>query len=415
MRKKLVGIFVCMLLITTGTIAVADWDEEDGHKMHWPQLPDPNGWDVYCTAGLLPQWPEVCLADDWQCPESGWIKDIHFWGSWYRDIVGIIDYFVIGIAENIPEDPPQNPYSKPGETLVEWEIHDWIERGPYTGDQGWYWSYLPQWEPDDHQLYWQYNVFLDEEDWFWQEEGEIYWLFISAIVKAEPVDQPLWGWKSTYEDLHFMDDAVWGRWYELYWIPLTYPSGLTMDLAFVVTAGMECNPSIDVLKHVKNPKTGEWVDASSPGDAVDIKIGEIAEFKIVLTNDGEPPLDGIVVNDTMEGGLEYISATPPPSSTDPLQWKDLEPLEAGETQEIIVRAKVVGEHCNYYYQKVWGYALCACGEPGCNCPPQYYEYYAYIHAYEKARSVNRPIFNFLENYQNLFPILWLLLQRLGLQ
>ena len=77
-------------------------------------------------------------------------------------------------------------------------------------------------------------MFLDEDDWFWQEEGEIYWLFISAIVKEEPADQTFWGWKSTSEDLQFMDAAVWAIWYELDWKPLTYPSGLIMDLAFVV-------------------------------------------------------------------------------------------------------------------------------------------------------------------------------------
>ncbi len=26
--------------------ALADWDPSDGHKMHYPQLPDPVGWDV---------------------------------------------------------------------------------------------------------------------------------------------------------------------------------------------------------------------------------------------------------------------------------------------------------------------------------------------------------------------------------
>jgi hypothetical protein len=34
------------------TIAVGDWDPEDGHKIHVPQLPNPMGWDVYATAGL---------------------------------------------------------------------------------------------------------------------------------------------------------------------------------------------------------------------------------------------------------------------------------------------------------------------------------------------------------------------------
>ena len=26
--------------------ALADWDPADGHKMHFPQLPDEDGWDV---------------------------------------------------------------------------------------------------------------------------------------------------------------------------------------------------------------------------------------------------------------------------------------------------------------------------------------------------------------------------------
>ena len=417
MKRKIIGILVCTLLIAAGTIAVADWDPEDGHKMHWPQLPDPDGWDVYCTAGLS-QYPNVCLADDWECSETGFIKDVHFWGSWWGDHVGQIDHFVMGVAKNVP--PEQNPYgdwSMPGDTLIEWEVYDWIERGPYNGNQGWYWSYDESnpWHPDDHQLYWQYNVFLDEDDWFWQEEGEIYWLFISAVVIEEPTGQPLWGWKSTYEDLHFMDDAVWGFWYELYWLPLTYPSGLTMDLAFVITSGEECNPSIDVKKYVKHPDSGEWVIASTPGDAVDIRIGSTVDFKIELVNDGGPPLDSIVVNDTMEAGLEFVSANPSPTSTSPLQWDDvLGTLDPGETEDIIVTVKVVGEHCNTYYQKVWGYVLCACGEPNCDCPPQYYEYYTYIHAFEKARTINRPFLNFLENHQILFPLLRLLIQRLGL-
>ena len=122
MKSKIIGILVSLLLIGVSGIVTADWEEEDGHKMHWPQLPDPNGWDVYCTAGLA-QWPNVVLADDWQCPETGWIKDIHFWGSWWGDIVGIIDHFVIGVADNIPADQnPHGPWSTPGETLIEWEI-----------------------------------------------------------------------------------------------------------------------------------------------------------------------------------------------------------------------------------------------------------------------------------------------------
>ena len=413
MKKKIIGTFVCMLLITAGTIAVADWDPEDGHKMHYPQTPDPNGWDVYCTAGLA-QWLEVCLADDWECSESGYIKDIHFWGSWWEDHVGQIDYFVMGVAENIPaEQNPLGDWSCPGETLVEWQIDNWVERGPYTGNQGWYWGYENLWLPNDHQLYWQYNVFLDEGDWFWQEEGVIYWLFISAIVVEEPTFQPLWGWKSTLENLHFMDDAVWARWYQLYWMPLTYPTGVTMDLAFVITGGEECEPGVDVEKYVLDPVSGNWIDADTASEALDLKIGSIVEFKIVIHNNGTCVWSGTAEYDYMEDSLKPVY--PPLEQWNYngthycLEWGMDGPIDPGWTNELFFKAEVVGEHCETDYNKVIVKA-------GIDFVPDVVsdEDYAYVHAEKKARELNRPIFNFLENYQNLFPLLRLLLQRLGL-
>ena len=155
MNNKMLGIFVCTLLIATNVAVLADWDPGDGHKMHFPQLPDPNGWDVYATAGLS-QYPKIVLADDWRCSETGFVKDIHFWGSWKGDIIGDIEYFVIAIHSDIPANPPNVPYSRPGETLWEIEVNDWVERGPYTGDQGWFWpdgDYIPS----DHDKYFQYN------------------------------------------------------------------------------------------------------------------------------------------------------------------------------------------------------------------------------------------------------------------
>ena len=62
-EKKLVGIFVCTLLIAATNIALADWSPNDGHKMHFPQIPDIDGWDV-----AFNDW---WLADDWKCQETG--------------------------------------------------------------------------------------------------------------------------------------------------------------------------------------------------------------------------------------------------------------------------------------------------------------------------------------------------------
>ena len=44
MKKEIVlSCILCMLLIFP-SMALADWDPGDGHKMHFPQLPDPLGW-----------------------------------------------------------------------------------------------------------------------------------------------------------------------------------------------------------------------------------------------------------------------------------------------------------------------------------------------------------------------------------
>ena len=76
MRRKVSTIAVGMTLLLAWPV-LADWDVGDGHKMHFPQLPDPDGWDV-C---LCCQW----ITDDFTCSENGFITYIHFWNSWNED------------------------------------------------------------------------------------------------------------------------------------------------------------------------------------------------------------------------------------------------------------------------------------------------------------------------------------------
>ncbi|MDY6833180.1 MAG: hypothetical protein SVY53_00040 [Chloroflexota bacterium] len=234
----LIMILSCLLISSLlAPLALADWKEGDSYKMHFPQLPDEDGWDVNAT------WPNI-LADDWRCTETGWIKDIHFWGSWRDGIPGDIEFFHLSIHNNIPAGTIN--YSTPGTELWTYDVPiNQVEViGPIQATQleGWYDP--PEVSAKDQSEYFQYNVILPEDLWFLQQEGEIYWLDISARVVPDPtgVDR-LWGWKtadtSSYPDLnsHFMDDAVIDSmvnprgWEELI-DPYTDES---LDLAFVVT------------------------------------------------------------------------------------------------------------------------------------------------------------------------------------
>jgi len=218
----------CVLALSTPILA--DWYPGDGHKMHFPQLPDPFGWDVN---GVTP----MILADDWQCSETGPVTDIHVWGSWLQDTPGVINEVRVSIHENIPEDPT-NPdsYSQPGALL--WAqsfgasqlaiIDPWG-----SGDQGWYDPATGVVNPDDHHNFHQINI-DNITDPFIQDVGEIYWLSVSLTVEDDPTG-PQWGWKTSQD--HFMDNAVWSQpgsgWQELYDPIITPPQQL--DFAFVIS------------------------------------------------------------------------------------------------------------------------------------------------------------------------------------
>jgi len=271
------------------------WQPGDDHKMHFPQLPDEDGWDVNATYPII-------LADDWECSESGYVKDVHFWGSWLHDYTGIIDSFVLSIHSDVPAGVtppgifyntgdcnqdgipltvadmvlliryisstppprkfysqydingdcvideadaqlyndyfvygisvfPQYPiptcrdaadYSRPDSTLWEEVITDFAITpiDPPTSE-GWFDPSTGDYIEDDHWSYFQYDVILPQNQWFYQNQGTVYWLNICAFVPES--DTAVWGWKSS-ED-HWNDDAVWARWGDLSWKDIFEPEG----------------------------------------------------------------------------------------------------------------------------------------------------------------------------------------------
>ena len=270
------------------------WNPGDPYKMHYPQLPDEAGWSVNATAPYF-------LADDFMCSETGWIKDIHFWGSWRSGNEGALIGFVVSLHSDIPAGwstdicyadgdangdgtsltvadlvyliaylsqggpapvalhscdfngdctidvadaqiysdyftygmsvfdpyggyPVQTCcyyyYSRPGPVLK--EIHLLYTPGTPIDSPtmiGWYDPTTLEVIPDNHQTYYQYDFCLDEVDWFWQEQGTIYWLKTGAVVL---IPDQQWGWISSLE--HWNDDAARTHDYDPAWFEIYEPT-----------------------------------------------------------------------------------------------------------------------------------------------------------------------------------------------
>ncbi|RKX28961.1 MAG: hypothetical protein DRP47_03015, partial [Candidatus Zixiibacteriota bacterium] len=265
MRRMFTILTVVGFVALIGALpALADWEPGDGHKMHYPQLPNETGWNVNAT------YPQT-LADDWECSESGPVNEIHFWGSWLGGEVGILHGFNIAIYSDIPDPDGSGPeYSRPGAELwarfipIEEIIIRQIIPDPQLWE-GWYDPLTMTYNYPDHDNYWQYNIF-NIPDPFYQTIGDTFWLVISAVVEEE-VPEKLWGWKSSID--HWNDDAVWSEsgppfiWGELYEPPLFEVS---MDLSFVINASEEdlgacCYPDgscADLTQAVCIASSGIW-------------------------------------------------------------------------------------------------------------------------------------------------------------
>ncbi len=250
--KRLVLIVAVLAVCAMPLAALADWcwcDPDPNTKFF--QRPDPTGWDVRVTT------PKT-LADDFECKETGWITDIHFWCSWKGDIVGTIDTLYLTIYSDVPQTCPED-YSKPGKDLWSAEIDPASYSGQVTireddfVDQGWYDPNTQEYARHDHDILWQVNIYLDEQDWFEQrgtpDEPVIYWLGISADVSSPAGADADFGWKTSYEN-KAPDTAVWSddgmSWSRLL-DPCFEDPEEPLNLAFVITGIPIPEPSVFLL------------------------------------------------------------------------------------------------------------------------------------------------------------------------
>ncbi len=212
--KKIV--FGIVLILCAATLSVyADWQPGDPYKMHFPQLPDPCGWDV-C---LMDQ----ALADDFLCTQSGPIKDIHFWISYRWDQPIPIDYWDIYIATDAN--------GVPGTYLWGWDgLSGNLNIIPYGQcPQGWYCPTMGIIQPYDHNMIWQVNL-TGITNPYVQQQGQIYWLIIQARSPSQPPGAGV-GWKSSINS--FGAPAKWWNSSGGGWQPLSVIN--PPSLAFVIT------------------------------------------------------------------------------------------------------------------------------------------------------------------------------------
>lgn len=230
-RKKIkrTVILVGVSMLFTVGIARGDWDPEDGFKMHYPQLPDPQGWDV-CFRHLL-------LADDFQCSENGEITDIHFWISWRDDLVDLDA--IMGWDLSIWSDNE----GQPGQPLWHYRQAQVQYRDVTPSQQGWLCpcgqpNCIQVAMPNNHTICTQVNLTKIEKP-FYQKQGKTYWLVIRAMVPVMDIASPQVevGWKTTIEQTQWGNGAMWSRWpfgTSESWRPILDPTGQPEHLSFVI-------------------------------------------------------------------------------------------------------------------------------------------------------------------------------------
>lgn len=220
--------FAARLLLLTMALAgaesgpaSADWDPGDPFKMHFPQLPDPNGWDILFVGPLNE------VADDWQCTETGPVTDLHFWYSIQGDGAAAIS----SVTANIYGNNPSGPFSTPASLLWSGTFsgQQLVTRLYGSGTQGFADPKLGPigWVRPDHVNYYQLNI-TGIENAFLQEQGQVYWLGLNVATTGTAAV----GWKTSVNP--FLDDAVY-RGPGLQWEELIAPEGGSQHMAFVVT------------------------------------------------------------------------------------------------------------------------------------------------------------------------------------
>lgn len=258
MRNALAAFAAVAVLMLLSTPATADWKPNNpddpknstNHKMHWPQMPDPDGWDVNCV------FPNR-VADDFLCTESGPLSDIHLWFSLERDdpdaqVLDSVEWVYVAIRADDPDpDGPGPEYSKPADGDPLWEHRFFPDQGDIDtpvvyseeGDQGWADPVKNIWRRPDHKTIYQANITRIPKPFIQQgspDDPITYWLELQVKMFDNSTTDLGLGWKTALPRYDWQDDAVYWDdttpgftpgWQEL----LEWGEGRSMNMAFVIT------------------------------------------------------------------------------------------------------------------------------------------------------------------------------------
>jgi hypothetical protein len=226
-----------MMVIGTGAMAEALWNDGDGHVMTHPQLPKVDGgWDVFSQY-------YVSLADDWVASESGYVNDIHTWISFKDDVEFEFNNIHLAIWADDPINGTPLGTDLATEALWHGDVDlSTVDPEKYqrtlvdSGNQGWFNPRDGSYIENDHINVYQLDFLIDDSDAFQQVAGTKYWLEFAIQSPHEFDTSGRVGWKESAAE-PFGDGAVWrqnpnGSTWNTILDPLT---DNPMDLAFVIT------------------------------------------------------------------------------------------------------------------------------------------------------------------------------------
>ena len=261
-------------------------DIDEYGNIKWRQLPDEGLTALHATNN-------VTVADDWLC-NGGAVTDIHWWGVYENNWKGTgLNQFHLSFhydSDCIPVDPEFLGFDVPLFTIQE------MNTGMVNveGDTIYY-----------------YEFFLPEP--FYQEEGQRYWLDITAFTDDPDVQ---WKWQMS------------NRWFETIlcpavdngsglWQPIFWPNpdpGMHCDMAFIITSDYTPQDELDYgdapddpyptllandgARHIINPAIymGSSIDAEPDGQPTFDAMGD--DNTNLDDEDGVTFIDPYVVGDT---------------------------------------------------------------------------------------------------------------------